>query len=107
MIRILYLLVLITSVNVVFAQQGRELVINNSINTITRIPVSSIDSMKFYEPENYADFEVLFQTPVRIMDLLVQYNLVSHDSFGYLAILHATDMMTEDIIMSKLCHSGR
>jgi hypothetical protein len=104
--RILYLLVLITSINFVFAQQGRELVIYNSINAVTRIPVSSIDSMKFYDPENFADFEVLFQAPEKIMDLLVQYNLVStsHDSFGYMAILHATDMMSEDIVMSKLSH---
>lgn len=41
-----------------------------------------------------------------IYNLMVQYDLVgtSHDSFGYMAILHATDMMTEDIIMSKLSH---
>lgn len=41
-----------------------------------------------------------------IYNKMVQYDLVStsHDSFGYMAILHATDMMTEDIIMSKLSH---
>ena len=41
-----------------------------------------------------------------IYNLMVQYDLVStsHDSFGYMAILHATDMMTEDIVMSKLSH---
>ena len=41
-----------------------------------------------------------------IYNLMVQYDLVStsHDSFGYMAMLHATDMMTEDIIMSKLSH---
>lgn len=41
-----------------------------------------------------------------IYNVMVQYDLVStsHDSFGYMATLHATDMMTEDIVMSKLSH---
>ncbi|MDR0693966.1 MAG: RagB/SusD family nutrient uptake outer membrane protein, partial [Prevotellaceae bacterium] len=39
-----------------------------------------------------------------IYNVLVQYDLysTSHDSFGYMAILHATDMMSEDIVMSPL-----
>jgi hypothetical protein len=39
-----------------------------------------------------------------IYNVLVQYDLQStnHDAFGYMAILHATDMMTEDIVMSPL-----
>ncbi len=38
---------------------------------------------------------------------MVEWDLMGtgqHDSFGFMAILHATDMMTEDIIMSKLSH---
>ena len=39
-----------------------------------------------------------------VYNVLVQYNLynTSHDAFGYMAILHATDMMSEDIVMSPL-----
>jgi hypothetical protein len=39
-----------------------------------------------------------------IYSVLVQYDLVStnHDSFGLMAILHARDMMTEDIAVDKL-----
>lgn len=41
-----------------------------------------------------------------IYNVMVKSDLVStsHDAFGYMAILHATDMMTEDIVMSKLHH---
>jgi hypothetical protein len=39
-----------------------------------------------------------------IYNMLVQYDLysTSHDAFGYMAVLHATDMMSEDIVMSPL-----
>ncbi|MDR2358760.1 MAG: RagB/SusD family nutrient uptake outer membrane protein [Prevotellaceae bacterium] len=39
-----------------------------------------------------------------IYNVLVQYDLysTSHDAFGYMAILHATDMMSEDIVMTPL-----
>ncbi len=41
-----------------------------------------------------------------IYNVMVKYDLVStsHDSFGYMAMLHAGDMMTEDIVSSKLSH---
>jgi len=42
-----------------------------------------------------------------IYNLMVDWNLMAtdtHDSFGFMAILHGTDMMTEDIVMSKLSH---
>ena len=39
-----------------------------------------------------------------IYNVMVQYDLVStnHDSFGFMSILHSTDMMSEDIVMSVL-----
>ena len=39
-----------------------------------------------------------------IYNMLVQYDLynTSHDAFGYMAVMHATDMMTEDIVMAAL-----
>ncbi len=42
-----------------------------------------------------------------LYNMMVEWNLMgtdSHDSFGFMSILHSTDMMTEDIIMSKLSH---
>lgn len=39
-----------------------------------------------------------------IYNVMVQYDLVStsHDSFGFMSILHSTDMMSEDIVSAKL-----
>lgn len=39
-----------------------------------------------------------------IYNVLIKYDLVTddHDSFGLMSILHSTDMMSEDIVMSKL-----
>jgi hypothetical protein len=39
-----------------------------------------------------------------IYNVLVQWDLQStnHDAFGYMAILHATDLMSEDMVMSPL-----
>ncbi|MBN2636497.1 MAG: RagB/SusD family nutrient uptake outer membrane protein [Prolixibacteraceae bacterium] len=39
-----------------------------------------------------------------IYNILVQYDLVSdnHDAFGFMSILHSTDLMSEDIVMAKL-----
>ncbi|MFA5045525.1 MAG: RagB/SusD family nutrient uptake outer membrane protein [Paludibacter sp.] len=41
-----------------------------------------------------------------IYSLMIQYDLVStsHDSFGYMSILHSTDMMSEDIVQVKATH---
>lgn len=40
-----------------------------------------------------------------LYNLMVEWNLMGtghHDSFGFMSILHSTDMMTEDIVMPKL-----
>lgn len=41
-----------------------------------------------------------------IYSLMVQYDLVatSHDAFGFMSILHSTDMMTEDIVQKTASH---
>ena len=41
-----------------------------------------------------------------IYNMMVQYDLVAtnHDAFGFMSILHSTDMMSEDIVSAKLSH---
>jgi len=41
-----------------------------------------------------------------IYSMLVQYDLVytNHDAFGFMSILHSTDMMSEDIVQVKSTH---
>ena len=41
-----------------------------------------------------------------IFSMMVQYDLVAtnHDAFGFMSILHSTDMMSEDIVQVKATH---
>jgi hypothetical protein len=90
----------------ILAQQDKVLSIYQDGLVIYRIPVAAIDSMNFNNTSNFLTREQLENAPVNMMDLLVQFNLSStnHDSFGFMAILHATDLMSEDIAMDKLSH---
>ena len=72
-----------------------------------RIPVSTIDSMNFNRPLGVMSRDEFLNSPTTIQSHLVNWDFMgtgAHDSFGMMAILHATDMMTEDIVMSKLSH---
>jgi starch-binding outer membrane protein, SusD/RagB family len=72
-----------------------------------RIPVSGIDSLNFNPTNGAMNYEDFVNAPDAAYSQLVNWNLMnnsSHDSFGIMSILHATDMMTEDIVMSKLSH---
>ena len=104
--RILALLITILLCSTAFAQQEKMLSIFKDGLIVHRIPVSSIDSMNFNDTGHFLSANDLINAPQNMMDLMVQYDLAStsHDSFGYMAILHATDMMSEDIVMSKLSH---
>lgn len=88
------------------AQQSKVLSIFKDGVVMYRIPVSDMDSMNFNDSGSLLSYNEVGESTASIMNLLVQYDLAStsHDSFGYMAILHATDMMSEDIVSSKLSH---
>ncbi len=69
----------------------------------TTANLTSVDAARAME----ADPSKLSGFVDAIYNRMVEWNLMgtgAHDSFGFMAILHATDMMTEDIVMSKLSH---
>jgi hypothetical protein len=93
------LLVLCTLV----AQDGRVLSIYKNGYLSQRVPVSEIDSMNFNSSQHLLPYNEIADAPQEMLSMLVNNNLYPgvHDSFGFMAILHATDMMTEDIMMNN------
>jgi len=73
------------------------------LNVKTTQTLTSVDALRTMEedPSKLSGFVGA------LYNMMVEWNLMgtgSHDSFGLMSILHSTDMMSEDIIMSKLSH---
>lgn len=69
-----------------------------------RVPVSEIDSMRFDDASDALTLNEYQDTPKAIMDMLVSsdyFNYSSHDVFGLMAMLLATDLMGEDMLMKN------
>lgn len=93
--KIFLLLILVTSL--VFTSCGDDFM---DVKTTSRMTAD--DAMKTME----ADPSKLSGFVDAIYNVMVQYDLVStnHDSFGYMSTMLATDLMSEDMVSSKLHH---
>lgn len=103
----------ILTIACVFAMQLTAVKANDTLTiykdgfVTARIPVASIDSMNFNSAGLGMTIESFINLPAQTFNNLVAWNFTgtgTHDSFGIMAILHATDMMSEDIVSSKLSH---
>ncbi len=87
----------------VVAQGTKTLSVYKNGFVIARVPVNEIDSMNFNDDGFTLTYDDYIEAPNSITDLLVKYDFYSdaHDVFGLMAILHASDMMSEDIVMAN------
>ncbi len=103
----LFVVLFMTVLTQLFALPTDTLSIYSNGVVISRIPVNTIDSMNFNPVLEKITHDEFFNGPTTALNNLVNWNLMgtnAHDSFGLMAILHATDLMSEDIVMSKLSH---
>jgi hypothetical protein len=82
-----------------------------------RVPVAEIDSMNFSEDVTTLTLDDYLELPKTVADMLVDvdyFNTDAHDVTGFMAVLLATDLMGEDMLMSEshwfdydYCHDNR